>query len=378
MLSQSTNPAFGGAIDKISVSNGTISWPDNGWYEVQFARSYNTFSEGGQSASPGPGVYNVINHTTGERFDGVVVSAESTISDVSSGRNRTSTEGLRDSQTTSERLGGIRNSLQVTSGEENLQQDVGSAETRSSGGTPGGDVDEVDTQTTRTETTYPDTTPEDFRSDQRTSVGGGAVITLGASLISGPVGLATLGSIGVGAIGGAIIHGSVNSETVVTTNAIGSDGAVTRTESGDQRLNGNDPLSSTTTSETNFDSGRQVVAVTDNLTGDQRTIDTDQNGVTTVTVSENDTSAASSPRTNTTYDEDGVVTTTVTSPTGVTYGPDGITDAPHDSVAADVTPARTEPRVDPNERGSGTTDSGSTNSGDRSNETNNGRGNPHL
>lgn len=59
--------------NSIGVSGNTISWPSNGWYEVQYASSYNTVSEGGRSATLDPGIYNVINHTTGERFENIHV-----------------------------------------------------------------------------------------------------------------------------------------------------------------------------------------------------------------------------------------------------------------------------------------------------------------
>lgn len=57
----------------VQVDGNTISWPVDGWYEVQSATSYNTMSEGGRSATLPAGSYNVINHTTGERFENVSV-----------------------------------------------------------------------------------------------------------------------------------------------------------------------------------------------------------------------------------------------------------------------------------------------------------------
>ena len=59
--------------DGVNVEGNKISWPDDGWYEVQSASSYNTMSQGGRSATMPNGVYTVINHTTGERFEGVEV-----------------------------------------------------------------------------------------------------------------------------------------------------------------------------------------------------------------------------------------------------------------------------------------------------------------
>jgi hypothetical protein len=58
----------------ISVVGGTISWPDDGWYQVQTADGSATLCNGGSSCEVDPGQYLLINHTTGQRFPGVVVS----------------------------------------------------------------------------------------------------------------------------------------------------------------------------------------------------------------------------------------------------------------------------------------------------------------
>ena len=63
----------------IKVDGNKISWPDDGWYEVQSATSFNTMSEGGLSAEMPSGSYNIINHTTGERFKGIQIGPETTI-----------------------------------------------------------------------------------------------------------------------------------------------------------------------------------------------------------------------------------------------------------------------------------------------------------
>lgn len=59
----------------VSVDGRRISWPDDGWYQVQDANSYETVCEGGSSCEAEPGAYRVINHSTGERFENVVVAA---------------------------------------------------------------------------------------------------------------------------------------------------------------------------------------------------------------------------------------------------------------------------------------------------------------
>lgn len=58
----------------ISVSGLTISWPDDGWYQVQSSSDFRTVCEAGQSCDVPAGNYVVINHTTGERFNNIQVS----------------------------------------------------------------------------------------------------------------------------------------------------------------------------------------------------------------------------------------------------------------------------------------------------------------
>lgn len=56
-----------GSVASISVSGNTISWPDDGWYQVQTATTYESLCEGGRSCNVPDGEYIVINHTTGAR-----------------------------------------------------------------------------------------------------------------------------------------------------------------------------------------------------------------------------------------------------------------------------------------------------------------------
>jgi len=67
-----------------SVSGNTISWPDNGWYQVQNVTDFSTVCEGSNSCSVDAGTYVVINHTTGERFENIEIGedAESTDTDI--------------------------------------------------------------------------------------------------------------------------------------------------------------------------------------------------------------------------------------------------------------------------------------------------------
>lgn len=61
-----------------SVTGTTISWPDDGWYQVQLANDFaSDICQGGLSCEVAPGTYVVINHTTGERWENIVASASS-------------------------------------------------------------------------------------------------------------------------------------------------------------------------------------------------------------------------------------------------------------------------------------------------------------
>ncbi len=62
------------AASDVVIFGNTISWPDNGWYQVQNAFTYDSVCEGGLSCDVPNGNFIVINHTTGERYDNVVVN----------------------------------------------------------------------------------------------------------------------------------------------------------------------------------------------------------------------------------------------------------------------------------------------------------------
>jgi len=61
----------------ISVSGNTISWPDDGWYQIQDEMNYDEVCSGTNSCEVGDGSYLVVNHTTGQRFEGIVVPQQS-------------------------------------------------------------------------------------------------------------------------------------------------------------------------------------------------------------------------------------------------------------------------------------------------------------
>ena len=63
--------------DGVLVEGDRISWPDDGWYQVQDASTFLTICEGGSGCTVAPGSYIVINHTTGERFNDIGVGTGS-------------------------------------------------------------------------------------------------------------------------------------------------------------------------------------------------------------------------------------------------------------------------------------------------------------
>lgn len=61
----------------VQVVGNVISWSgQEGWFQVQNADTYESVCEGGTSCIVEAGRYKVINHSTGERFDDIVVSTE--------------------------------------------------------------------------------------------------------------------------------------------------------------------------------------------------------------------------------------------------------------------------------------------------------------
>ena len=69
------------AIAAPTVSESTISWPDDGWYQVQVINDngYVEVCQGGRSCTVPAGEYVVINHSTGERFNDISIAGVSVI-----------------------------------------------------------------------------------------------------------------------------------------------------------------------------------------------------------------------------------------------------------------------------------------------------------
>ena len=66
------------APGSVVVEGNIISGPNDGWYQVQNTADYTAICSGTSSCEVSPGEYVVINHTTEERFEGIVVEALST------------------------------------------------------------------------------------------------------------------------------------------------------------------------------------------------------------------------------------------------------------------------------------------------------------
>ena len=64
-------------VTEISVEGNVISWPDNGWYQVQTADDYQALCNGGTFCEVPVGRYIVINHSTGDRFENITVGGGS-------------------------------------------------------------------------------------------------------------------------------------------------------------------------------------------------------------------------------------------------------------------------------------------------------------
>jgi len=64
----------GGGVDAVTVDGNVIRWPENGWYQVQNAATFENMCEGGTFCRVPAGNYIVINHTSGERTENVLVA----------------------------------------------------------------------------------------------------------------------------------------------------------------------------------------------------------------------------------------------------------------------------------------------------------------
>ncbi len=64
-------------VTSVSVTGNLLRWPDDGWYQVQDASTFETLCEGGRECRVPNGIYNVINHTLSVRTEQVEVNGDS-------------------------------------------------------------------------------------------------------------------------------------------------------------------------------------------------------------------------------------------------------------------------------------------------------------
>ena len=89
------------------ISGGEILFSGTDWYQVQRADNYNTVCEGETECQLAAGTYNIINHSSGARYDGVVLSGETESSaGVSGSTNTDNTNESGDSPVTADQSDG--------------------------------------------------------------------------------------------------------------------------------------------------------------------------------------------------------------------------------------------------------------------------------
>jgi len=62
-----------GTVTSVEVNGHTINWPDDGWYQVLDQTTYAQVCGGTRSCDVSPGLYTVINHSTGMRWEDINV-----------------------------------------------------------------------------------------------------------------------------------------------------------------------------------------------------------------------------------------------------------------------------------------------------------------
>jgi len=78
--SASTDSAY-----PFQINGSEVTFPASDWYQVQRADNYNTVCEGDSQCRLSAGTYNVINHSNGARYDGVVIGGTASSSSPATG-----------------------------------------------------------------------------------------------------------------------------------------------------------------------------------------------------------------------------------------------------------------------------------------------------
>ncbi|MFK7891250.1 MAG: hypothetical protein AB8B63_10585 [Granulosicoccus sp.] len=138
----------GHALAAPTVNGSIISWPDDGWYQVQDAETFESLCQGGRSCDVPAGRYIVINHTTGVRFGDVVVNGvQSGIAPVIDGntiswaddgwyqvQNADTYESLCEGGRTCEVPAGIYNVINLSTGQRFERLEIDSTDDGTAGG----------------------------------------------------------------------------------------------------------------------------------------------------------------------------------------------------------------------------------------------------
>ncbi len=69
------NPGNPPLVNEPMINGNVISWAGGSWYQVQKSRNFTSVCQGGRSCEVTLGTYHVINHTTGTRYENIVVNS---------------------------------------------------------------------------------------------------------------------------------------------------------------------------------------------------------------------------------------------------------------------------------------------------------------
>ncbi len=319
---------------RIVVDGNRISWPDDGWYEVQSATSFNTMHEGGRFADMPLGTYNVINHTTGEVFYDIALPASTQAVANSIAADITSREKFRialpasgwyevQSADTYETIAegevdvtvpaGKYNIINHTTGERIRDVVVGSDRNYAESSDSVTGIPEVP-QTINVGGYYISVTPEDSLGEtiQGAGLWGGATIVGGLAMaaattaVTPPVAAAI--TVAGASAGLASFLDSVDFETRPSNATV--DNTVVHTN------NHHDSDENITTNTTVYEDGTVTVSEVNHNTGEVDATYTDPGGSTWSLNTTNDTDGPSSPQTLTVTTPEGDTSTFGVSPTG--------------------------------------------------------------
>ena len=252
---------------KLKVDGNQLSLPDDGWYEVQNATTYQTIFEGRRSTALPTGTYNIINHTTGEKFRDISIG-------IDKGHDQISVDRQND-LLASELLDQLSNNLQPQVPEEIPAPNT----TQPTAGDDWGDVIQD-------------------------------VVVQG--LIGGAAGGATGGAVN------ALIWFSAGAASAIYNSTETIDGGTKPNDVVNETSNYN-PISNVTTTTQLYEDSTYVHTTFNNNNGSSVVQHQDASGSVTTITTTNDTDATNSPQTITATDPSGNKEIYSASPTGSLY-----------------------------------------------------------